>query len=115
MNTFQRGIIADALVAAGATLLLLTSTARATRSWIFIAVGIALVLAGLALQWGVPRPTFRLRMMSSLVGLLAGYAIVAPEGPASWLAIATAVVLLAGLLSRARSAAPRPRGRHRAR
>lgn len=106
----RRGVLADATIGAGATILLLQSTSASTRGVALTVAGVALVVVGLALLWGVPRPSFRLRMVSSLAGLLFGYAVVAPEGPATWLAVAGGVVMLAGLLAR-RSMAPKRRPR----
>lgn len=98
----QRGVIADAMLAAGATVLLLQSTSASTRSWVLTGVGVALVLVGLGLLWGVPRPSFRRRTAASLAGLSLGYAVVAPEGAATWAAVALGVLLLAGILHRVR-------------
>lgn len=98
----QRGVLADATLGAGATMLLLQSTSATPRSWILTGLGVALVVMGLALLWGVPRPSFRLRTASSLSGIFFGYAIVAPEGPATWAAVAFGVLLLGGILHRVR-------------
>ena len=98
----QRGVVADATIAAGATILLLQSTSATQRSLLLTIVGVALVVVGLALLWGVPRPSFRLRTASSAAGLFLGYAVVAPEGPATWASVAIGVVLLAGILHRSR-------------
>ncbi|HET6405881.1 MAG TPA: hypothetical protein VFH78_14655 [Candidatus Thermoplasmatota archaeon] len=98
----QRGVLADATIATGATVLLLQSTSATTRSIAFSVAGALLVVVGLALLWGVPRPGFRLRALSSLCGLLFGYALVAAEGPGTAVAVIGGVLLLATLLHRAR-------------
>lgn len=102
----QRGAIADAMLGMGATILLLQSASGSTRSYVLTGIGAALVLVGLALLWGVPRPSYRRRIAASLAGLFAGYAVVAPEGPASWWAIVAAVLLLGGVLVRAGRRSP---------
>ena len=98
----QRGVVADATLAAGATVLLLQSTSASTRSVAFTVAGVVLIVVGLALLWGVPRPSFRLRTASSMAGLLLGNALVAPEGPASWLAAAAGAIMIGGLVARVR-------------
>ena len=103
INRTQRGVIADATLAGGATVLLLQSTSASTRSVVFTVAGVVLVVVGLALLWGVPRPSFRLRTVSSLAGLLFGYALVAPEGPGTFAAVAAGVLLLGGALHRVRA------------
>lgn len=102
----QRGVLADATLGAGATMLLLQSTSASQRSVALTVVGILLVVVGLVLLWGVPRPSFGRRTASTLAGLFIGFAVVASEGLASWGAMAFGVLLLAGLLVRARP----PRG-----
>lgn len=98
----QRGVGADATIACGATVLLLQSTSTSSRSVAFTIAGVVLVLVGVALLWGVPRPGYRLRIVSSLAGLLFGYALVAPEGVGTLIAVAAGVLLLGGALHRAR-------------
>lgn len=99
----RRGVLADATVAAGATILLLQSASASGRSVALTVAGVALVVVGLALLWGVPRPTFGRRTSSSFAGLLFGYAVVAPEGPGTYIAVTAGVLLLGGTLYRVRS------------
>lgn len=97
----QRGVIADALLGAGATVLLLQAT-LARSPW-RIALGLGLVVAGVAFLWGVPRPTLRLRMLSSIAGLLLGFALATAEsGTGAFVAFLAGIALLLGCLRVAR-------------
>lgn len=93
----RRGVVADALLGAGATLLLLQATLE--RSAWRITLGALLVLAGATLLWGVPRPTLRLRMLSSIAGLLLGFGLAtAGSGVGSFVAFLSGLALLLGCL-----------------
>lgn len=97
----QRGVVADAMLGAGATVLLLQGV-RGASAWT-IAVAVLLLVAGAALLWGVPRPTFRLRMTASLAGLLLGFAIATAEsGTGAFVSFLTGIALLMGCLGAAR-------------
>lgn len=65
-----RGLLGDALVACGATLVLLAAPTRAAFP---IVGGFALILVGAGLLWGVPPPPVRVRMMAGVAGLLIGF------------------------------------------
>lgn len=64
---------ADALVACGGSILLLTATSPASA---FVVAGIALILIGAGLLWGVPPPPLRARALAAMAGLLVGFAVV---------------------------------------
>lgn len=98
MHVGQRTAIADATLAAGATVLLLYSTAS-DRAWWALALGIGLVIVGAALLWGTPRPRLAARLVASLAGLLlvAGLGSLA-AGWGAWVAVAAGVALLLGVL-----------------
>lgn len=93
MNRRGRAAIADATLAAGATILLLD------RSAVSLALGVACIVAGLALLWGTPRPDLTSRMLASVAGLLVGFGYVV-GGTGRWVAALTGLVLLTSLLAR---------------
>lgn len=95
MNRRQRGALADATLAAGATVLLLVSTSAATGRFA-LALGILLVLVGIALLWGTPKPILGTRLLASVSGLLVGFGAITP-GAGRWVALGTGVVLLAAV------------------
>lgn len=67
-----RGVLADVLVACGATLLLLGAPARSATP---VVAGFALVLVGAGLLWGVPPPPLRARLLAGTAGLLLGFTL----------------------------------------
>lgn len=90
-----RGRIADATLAAGATILLLYAT-TGPRGW--VVGGIALVLLGAALLWATPRPALATRMMASIAGLLFAFST-ALDGPGRIVAAGSGALLLVGVLA----------------
>lgn len=98
MNRRQRGALADAILAAGATIILLFSTTGARFGWIALAGGVALVVVGAALLWGTPRPPLRTRMLSSIAGLLVGFGI-ASGGQGAAFSVGAGALLLLGVLA----------------
>ena len=99
MNRRQRSAVADAVLAAGATIILLQSTTGGRFGWAGLAAGILLVVAGAALLWGTPRPTLRSRMLASVAGLLVGFgAATMGSAAGAWLALACGLALLLGVL-----------------
>ncbi|HUR67832.1 MAG TPA: hypothetical protein VM370_01190 [Candidatus Thermoplasmatota archaeon] len=102
MNARQRSALADALLGAGATLILLFSTADARGGVMALAIGIALVVVGVAMLWGTPRPELRTRMLASVAGLLVGFGG-AIGGRGMWLSIGVGAFLLAGILLQVRT------------
>lgn len=99
MNRRQRGALADATLAAGATILLLFSTTGARFGWLALAGGIALVVLGGALLWGTPRPPLRTRMLSSIAGLLLGFGMASVGvGAGAAFSIGAGALLLLGVL-----------------
>jgi hypothetical protein len=92
----QRGALADAVLAAGATILLLLSTSAAAGRGVLV-LGIALVVAGIGLLWGTPRPVLAARLLASVAGLLMGFGI-AVGGAGRWVALAAGAVLLLAVL-----------------
>lgn len=98
MNRKQRGVLGDALLGAGATLILLYSTTAAARGYVALGAGIILVVAGIVLLWGVPRPDLRTRLLSSTAGLFVGFGLATlGTGVGSYLALAAGVALLLGV------------------
>lgn len=98
MTPRQRAAIADAMLAAGATVLLLYSTAS-DRAWWALVVGIVLVLVGMGLLWGTPRPTLGARLVASVAGLLLAFgASIFGQGPGAWFALVAGGALLLGVL-----------------
>ena len=98
MNRRQRGVLADASLGAGATVLLLYSTDNTLGGVGALAAGVVLVIAGIILLWGVPRPDLRTRMLSSVAGLFVGYGFATIGlGPGAWLALGTGVLMIAML------------------
>lgn len=96
MNRRQRGIIADATLAAGATILLLLSTS-ATSGRAMLVLGVALVVLGIGLLWGTPRPLLRARLLASVAGLLLGFGV-AVGGAGRWVALGAGALLLLGVV-----------------
>ena len=102
MNRRQRGALADTSLAAGATLLLLYSTASARGPFPFfpvlaLAVGIVLVVVGIALLWGTPRPTLRARMLPSVAGLFIGFGAGLGRTTGGFVSVLCGALLLLGL------------------
>jgi len=98
MNQRQKGVVADAALGAGATILLLYSTDNSGGGLGALVGGIALVVAGIILLWGVPRPDLRTRMLSSVAGLFVGYGLATIAiGPGAWLALGSGIFMLAVL------------------
>lgn len=94
-----RGTLADAAIAAGATLLLLFSTAPLTLApALALGVGVAFVLAGAAMLWSVPRPALTARLLASLAGLLLGYGAATWGTAGAWVALAAGGTLLVGIV-----------------
>jgi hypothetical protein len=105
MNLRQRSALADTTLAAGATVLLLYSTASAHGGWPALAAGIVLVLAGIAMLWGTPRPDLHSRMLASVAGLFLGYGAALLGTLGAWVSLGAGALLLLGLwgaLGRAR-------------
>lgn len=100
MNRRQRGALADAILAAGATIILLFSTTAARFGWLALAGGIALVVVGAALLWGTPRPPLRTRMLASVAGLLIGFGVAsASVGAGAAFSIGAGALLLFGVMA----------------
>lgn len=96
-------MLADAALGAGATILLLFSTDNAAGGIGALVAGIALVLAGIVLLWGTPRPDLRTRMLASVGGLLMGYGLaIVAMGVGAWLSLGAGAAILGALWLRLR-------------
>lgn len=103
MKPSRRGMIADATLACGATLVLLFSTDAGRGGLFALWGGLALVIAGAALLWGVPPPRARTRLLAGSAGILVGFGLATSgSGVSSFAAIGGGILLLLGLLALSR-------------
>lgn len=103
MKPSQRGVIADATLACGATLVLLFSTDDGRGGLVALWGGLALVIVGAALLWGVPRPRARTRLLAGSAGILVGFGLATiGSGASSAAAIGGGILLLLGIIALSR-------------
>lgn len=102
MDRHQQSALADAMLGAGATLLLLYTTSNergliSSAPKVALVAGILLVFTGIAFLWGTPRPDLRTRMLASVAGLFIGFGLAVFGTPGAWVALPAGALLFFGV------------------